>query len=173
MKKKSPASIFFLVIGVIMIIMALKVFEWGGSLDQNPLAIIAIFGTLGLLALGAISIFTSTYFKTMSGLAIEDNHDQQEDSNDDGKGAEDARTTSRVGKRLVKRFIVIVQLGVLVFFIGGTNPDRHPILLFFLIIAAGALIWRAWKWERSERKIHGAENPVQRHLRAQARRRRH
>jgi len=168
MKRKSPASIFFLVIGVIMIILALKVFEWSGSLDQNPLVIIAIFGTLGLLALGAICIFTSTYFKTMSGLATEENLDHQVDSNDDGKGAEDARNPSRGGKRLVKRIFVIVHLGVLAFFIAIV---RHPILEFVIIIAGGALIWRAWKWERNERKIHGAEDPVQRHLRAQAKQR--
>ena len=171
MKRKSRASIFFLVIGIIMIIMALKVFEWGESLGTAPANIIqfvAMLVALLLLALGATGVYFSTYFKTMSGLATEENLYHQVDSNDDGKGAEDARNPSRGGKRLVKRIFVIVHLGVLAFFIAIV---RHPILEFVIIIAGGALIWRAWKWERNERKIHGAEDPVQRHLRAQAKQR--
>jgi len=54
MKKKSPAWIFFLVIGVIMIIMALKVFEWAESLgSSNPGQLVALLVGLPVLALGA------------------------------------------------------------------------------------------------------------------------
>lgn len=107
----------------------------------------------------------------MSGLATEENHGRQADSNDNGKAPEDARSTSRGGRRLVKRFFVIVHLGVLAFFITFAIARHHPVLLIVLSIAVGALLWRTWKWERSERQIHGAEDAVQRHLRAQAKRR--
>ena len=50
---KSPVSTVFMIIGIIVFLMAFEVVEWGKSLDQNPLAIIAIFGTLGLMGLGA------------------------------------------------------------------------------------------------------------------------
>jgi uncharacterized membrane protein len=171
MKRKSPASIFLLVIGIISILVALKVVEWGESLGtSNPLQIVALLGVLVLLALGVISIFSATYFKTMSSLATPENKDQQADS-DDRTGTEDAQSATRGGRRFFKRFLVIVQLGVLAYFIAFAIHDRHPVLLFVLSIAGGALLWRAWKWERSERQIHGAEDPIQRHLRAQAKQR--
>ena len=173
-KGKSPASIFFLVTGVIMIIVGLMAFDWAESLgSKNPIAgLVFWIVALPLLALGAISIFSATYLKTMSGLATPEKKDPQADS-DDETGTEDAQSATRGGRRFFKWFFVIVQLGVLALFISFAIQNRHPILLLILSIAGGALIWRAWKWERSERRIHGAEDPVQRHLRAQARRRKH
>ena len=170
----SSLSIFFLVTGVIMIIVGLMAFDWVDSLgSQNPIAgLVLWFLAVPLLGFGAISILSSALFKTMSSLATPEEQDQQADRIDE-TGTKNAQSTTRGGRRFFKWFFIIVQLGVLAFFIKFAIAVDFTILVFILAIAAGALIWRAWKWERNERKIHGTENAVQRHLRADAKRRKH
>ena len=77
-KVKSPVSTAFMIIGIIVFLMAFEVVEWGKSLDQNPLAIIAIFGTLGLMGLGGIIFLVAALFKVCFGLTR---------NKDDGRGA--------------------------------------------------------------------------------------
>jgi Flp pilus assembly protein TadB len=154
-KGKSLASGIFLVTGIIILIMGLLVLEWVGEQgSQNPVVAAVFFlVALPLLAIGAFSIFSSTYSKTMSSLATPEEKDQRADSNDE-TGTENAQNTSRGGRRFFKWFFVIVQLGVLALLIKFAIALHLPILLFIFVIAAGALIWRALKWERNERKIH-------------------
>jgi len=75
---KSPVSTAFMIVGIIVFLMAFEVVEWGESLDQNPLAIIAIFGTLGLLALGGTIFLVAAFFKVLFRVTR---------NKDDGRGA--------------------------------------------------------------------------------------
>ena len=77
-RAKSPVSTAFMIIGIIVFLMAFEVVEWGESLDQNPLVIIAIFGTLGLMGLGGIIFLVAALFKVWFGLTR---------NKDDGRGA--------------------------------------------------------------------------------------
>ena len=88
---KSPGSTAFLIVGIILVLMAFRVFEWGETLGtSNPLQIIAMFGTLSLLALGGTTIAASGLFKVLYGRTRKEGHEQDTQSSSRATDSEES-----------------------------------------------------------------------------------